>query len=138
MLHSLHKPELIDQPGMVYEIWEDGEITLTKSGDLYGQRNLHCIVPGMAGVSVPLPNKRHAGHSSMAVAEEDIVVARKLILGDRQDPYASCLPGKKLTPQELFDEINRRYQIHDREINQNRDAAQDERGVLIGDGLCNQ
>ena len=26
---------------MVYEVWEDGEVTLTKGGDLYGQRSLH-------------------------------------------------------------------------------------------------
>ena len=25
------------------EVWEDGEVTLTKSGSLYGCRNLHCV-----------------------------------------------------------------------------------------------
>jgi hypothetical protein len=29
----------------VSEIWEDGEITVTKSGDLYGARNLHQSSP---------------------------------------------------------------------------------------------
>jgi hypothetical protein len=33
-------------PGMVWEIWEDGELTLTKAGPLYGQRSLHMIWPG--------------------------------------------------------------------------------------------
>lgn len=30
---------------MVYELWNDGEITLTKGDDLYGQRLLHQIKP---------------------------------------------------------------------------------------------
>lgn len=111
MLHSLSKPELKNLPGMVYEIWEDGEITLTKSGELYGQRTLHCIVPGIKGVNVPLPESRHGGHSSMCVQDVDIALARKLIVGDRDDPYVDCLPGKKQTQQELFDEINRRNAI---------------------------
>jgi hypothetical protein len=110
LLHSLHNPELIKAPGMVYEIWEDGEITLTKSGDLYGMRGLHCIVPGKQGVNVPLPVKR-GNHSSMAIADTDIAVARKLIVGDN-DPYETCLPGKKYeTQQELYDEITRRNTI---------------------------
>lgn len=110
VLHSLNRPELKAEQGMVYEIWEDGEITLTKSGDLYGQRNLHCIVPGMNGICVPLPEKRHNNHSSMAIHEDDIALARRLIVG-AGDPYATYLPGKKLTPKELIDEINRRNQI---------------------------
>ena len=28
---------------MVYSIWEDGEVTLEKGGDLFGHRNLHKI-----------------------------------------------------------------------------------------------
>ena len=32
---------------MVYEVWNDGEITLTKGHDLYGQRILHCVVPSL-------------------------------------------------------------------------------------------
>ena len=34
--------DLIQQP-MVYKLWQDGEITLEKGGDLYGQRNLHMV-----------------------------------------------------------------------------------------------
>jgi|SRR5947207_12400952 len=41
-----NKFELSEQPGMVYQIWEDGEITLQKSGPLLWGRTLHCIVPG--------------------------------------------------------------------------------------------
>ena len=28
---------------MVYSIWEDGEVTLEKGGELFGWRNLHCL-----------------------------------------------------------------------------------------------
>lgn len=113
MLHSLRRPELAEQPGMVYEIWEDGEITLTKSGDLYRQRSLHTIVPGIPDLNVPLPVQGVKGHSSMVVDPEDIPIARALILGDIQDPYAFCLPGKKYASQEeLYIEINRRNELY--------------------------
>jgi len=40
-LIDLHNhPEMAEQAGMVYQVYEDGEITLQKSGDLLGQRNL--------------------------------------------------------------------------------------------------
>lgn len=65
-LHEYHRPELIETSPMVCEIWEDGEITLTKGQHLYGQRNLHCIVPGITGVNVPLVMKR-GNHSNMVI-----------------------------------------------------------------------
>jgi len=33
----------MENVGMVQEIWEDGEITLTKGGGLFRQRSLHCM-----------------------------------------------------------------------------------------------
>lgn len=36
-----------DEEGMVYQVWEDGEITLQKSGSLLWQRSLHCLSPGL-------------------------------------------------------------------------------------------
>ena len=44
---------LAEEDGMVYQVWEDGEITLTKSGRLLGQRSLHTIESGWSGKSVP-------------------------------------------------------------------------------------
>jgi hypothetical protein len=38
------RPELTKQDGHVYELWSDGEITLQKSGSLYGQRTLHRMI----------------------------------------------------------------------------------------------
>lgn len=31
--------------GHVYEVWEDGELTSTKGGDLFRKRSLHQLVP---------------------------------------------------------------------------------------------
>jgi hypothetical protein len=52
-LLSHHKPELVAYV-MVYEVWEDGEITLTKGGELYRQRTLHCIEPGNPNKAWPI------------------------------------------------------------------------------------
>jgi hypothetical protein len=42
---TIHNPAAQDDH-MVYEVWNDGEVTLTKGAELYGQRGLHCIEPG--------------------------------------------------------------------------------------------
>jgi len=44
---------LSKEPGMVYMVFEDGEVTLQKSGDLLWQRTLHCIVPGLKDAMSP-------------------------------------------------------------------------------------
>ena len=41
-LASFHKPDAW-KSSMVWSVWEDGEVTLEKGGDLFGQRNLHVI-----------------------------------------------------------------------------------------------
>ena len=43
LITAASNPALAEEPGMVYQIWEDGEITLQKSGPLLWQRNLHGI-----------------------------------------------------------------------------------------------
>lgn len=58
---QLDKPELRTRPGHVYEVWNDGEITLQKSGELYGLRTLHQLqkpaIPGdaLGKVDKPVP-----------------------------------------------------------------------------------
>lgn len=62
-LHS--KPDLAKLEGMVYQVWEDGEVTLTKCGSLLGQRNLHMIYPGHPRAAVPVslfPHRTTNGH----------------------------------------------------------------------------
>lgn len=74
---SKHKPELSHKPGMVWQIWEDGELTLQKSGELLWQRSLHCIKGGLINSShlkgkMPVNEKEHgyAFIESEAVGEE--------------------------------------------------------------------
>lgn len=66
-------PELRKQSGMVYEVWQDGEVTLTKSGELYGKRSLHQIAPPISGpystVVFPIPG---TGNRSVAVSREGL------------------------------------------------------------------
>ena len=83
-LMELHQPEAINDP-MVYEVWEDGEITLTKGGDLYGQRTLHTIEYGVPHRAIPLdefPGKclkyRHA--RIIVKSHDEAQAARNLIL----------------------------------------------------------
>lgn len=40
-----HDPDAWKKP-MVYSVWEDGEVTLEKGGDLFGLRSLHKIKYG--------------------------------------------------------------------------------------------
>ena len=80
---ALHCPEAI-QDGMVYEVWEDGEITLTKGGDLYRHRNLHCIATGDARKALPVDALPmfNGKHSCIACrSDTDAKAARIIILG---------------------------------------------------------
>lgn len=69
---------------MVYEIWEDGEITLTKGGDLYGQRTLHLMRGGDVSKALPVdcfPVKFKNGHGCIQVmTKEEAYTASDLIL----------------------------------------------------------
>jgi hypothetical protein len=66
-----HKPELEKEDGMVCQLWEDGEITLQKSGRLMWQRNLHCIISGgKDGITIEMP-KKMSKHSYMVVTGTD-------------------------------------------------------------------
>lgn len=64
----LHDPKWLKEPGHVYQVWEDGEVTLQKSGDLLWQRNLHMMEFGIPGVDFTMPMKSHSGHSYAVVA----------------------------------------------------------------------
>jgi hypothetical protein len=72
------------QDHMVYEVWEDGEITLTKGGDLYGMRRLHLIKGGDVSKALPVdcfPVKFKNGHGCIQVmTSEEANEASNLIL----------------------------------------------------------
>ena len=65
---SMHDALAVDGD-MVYEVWEDGEITITKGGDLYCQRSLHLLKAG--DVSKALPSEsmpvRYVEHGCIQV-----------------------------------------------------------------------
>lgn len=69
-----HVPDGQKAMQMVYEVWEDGEITLTKGGDLFRQRSLHCIQPGgpntLAVELLPMQNF-NGSHGSVVVADHE-------------------------------------------------------------------
>lgn len=46
LIEKHNKPELAKEGGMVWQVWQDGEMTLQKSGDLLWQRTLHTIASG--------------------------------------------------------------------------------------------
>ena len=104
---GMHSPAArLVENSHVYEIWEDGELTLQKCGSLYNQRNLHVI---QFAYSVGNPNcaldielfpeelRNSSGHACIAVNNEaEVKVARKLLweaikeinkLGDIPPPY---------------------------------------------------
>jgi hypothetical protein len=73
-----------DIPGMAWEVWEDGEITLTKcsNGELYGQRNLHQM-SGPTEFKLPLDLFPHPGNTHASVIcdnEADCKEIRSLIV----------------------------------------------------------
>lgn len=101
-LFSFSNNELTKQEGMVYQIWHDGEITLQKSGSLYGQRNVHCIVPPIydpyTKINVILPQRQNNNSSYMSLEQKNLVRARELIcklarFPFEQDNYRYTIPG---------------------------------------------
>lgn len=75
---------LAEQEGHVYQIWEDGEITLQKSGPLLWQRNLHCIEMGFTDPDVlPLdafPHRFRESHAFAYVSKEGAYEIRAALL----------------------------------------------------------
>lgn len=68
---SWHDPEAPKQPGHVQQIWEDGEITSQKGGELLWQRTLHCWRPPITGiVKAELPVSDINGHSYIWVRHD--------------------------------------------------------------------
>lgn len=71
LAQKLHNPEHAKKHGHVYQVWEDGEITLQKAGDLLWMRTLHTIVPPCQYRVTPivLP-ERYGEHSYAFVGSE--------------------------------------------------------------------
>lgn len=69
--------------GMVYQVWEDGSVTLQKSGSLLWKRGLHCIERGIpVGVEVEYfpPKNVENGHAyAFCHTKDDADEVRKAI-----------------------------------------------------------
>jgi len=66
---SFDEPELQSEPGMVAQVWEDGELTLQKSGELLWCRSLHMIEPGRSGVRLEGMRSLYNGYGFVTVRE---------------------------------------------------------------------
>jgi len=81
LITSCNNDELAKQSGMVYQVWEDGEITLQKSGDLLWRRTLHSIHYGMSDKAIPIEDFPHksGSHGFAYVNEADALCIRETI-----------------------------------------------------------
>lgn len=76
-LAAAHNPALADVEGHLYQVWQDGEQTLTKCGSLLGFRKLHMIRYGMAHEELQkaalevMPPANSLGNSSVYCTMED-------------------------------------------------------------------
>lgn len=61
-----------DGSGHVLEIWEDGEITSTKSGDLYGRRSVHRSVPPLLPENKELFDTGDSDHKRMVITDRRV------------------------------------------------------------------
>lgn len=84
MVKAAHKPELIVERSMVYQVWEDGEVTLQKAGELFNQRNLHLMRGG--SFNSPLSKDdmpvKERDHGYAVVEREDAVELHNAITGN--------------------------------------------------------
>lgn len=79
LTRDLHQSELAKRPGNVYQIWEDGEITIQKSGDLLWERTLHPIISGIAGLSLPMPMQFHAHSYAFVSTTSAVRIGRGIV-----------------------------------------------------------
>lgn len=64
-------PALAKESGHVYQLWQDGEITLQKSGDLLWQRNLHTMVSASGRLKKNYEFPHKLGNNSYIFCTDD-------------------------------------------------------------------
>lgn len=72
----LDDPSVANEDGMACQVWNDGEITLQKSGSLLWQRTLHQMQPGEDGRN--LEGLPHEFNGSRFVWVRDLEAAKRL------------------------------------------------------------
>lgn len=82
LIASKHDVKHAEKQGMVYQVWEDGEVTLQKSGELLWQRNLHLIEGGIikawAKENMPVVETSH-GYAFVASKEDCDEIRRAML-----------------------------------------------------------
>ncbi len=76
---------------MVWQVWQDGEVTLQKCGELLWQRNLHMIYPGFPGfdrLGVTWPHR--SGDNSYIFTTEAGAKAIHREIARLADKHAYC------------------------------------------------
>ena len=71
---------------MVYQVWEDGEVTITKGAELFGFRTLHVQAIGNPSLAVDctqLPHQTICHGSVFCKTYEDAMLLHEMILSDR-------------------------------------------------------
>ena len=85
LAQELHNPDYGKRVGHVFQVWEDGEITLQKSGPLLWQRTLHRVYPGNPSINVRMPVGLN-NHSYAMVEDRDAAIKlREAILSSALD-----------------------------------------------------
>lgn len=81
-LLALHNPSVTTTGEMVYSVWEDGEITLEKGGNLFGQRNLHCIAFGNPSKALPFQEfpEQNSQHGRIFVIDHETALKAQAIV----------------------------------------------------------
>ncbi|GAF69666.1 unnamed protein product [marine sediment metagenome] len=79
MARGVHRPELAKQKGQVYQIWEDGEITVQESGDLLWQNPIQQVIEGLPGLLLELPVNFHAHEYAFVSATDAVLLGRAVV-----------------------------------------------------------
>lgn len=84
LLAQHHNPDLAKADGHVYQVWEDGEITLQKCGELLWMRNLHCITDALPDrrIAVELFPDTYNGHGYIFTTRDGAEAVRAAIAGE--------------------------------------------------------
>ena len=83
---AMHKNPRAADTQMTYEVWQDGEVTLTKAGDIFRHRNLHCHLPATGDdvIDVNIMPERLGKNGSICVLRhEEAMVIRDWITAQR-------------------------------------------------------
>lgn len=77
-----HSNDALAKEHSVYQVWEDGEVTVTKGGDLLGQRGVYCIAEGTGAKGWPValfPHQNSSSHGFAYVTKEGAKAIRNAI-----------------------------------------------------------